>query len=46
MAKVLNIRNVPDELVRRAKSQAALEGKTLREWIVKAVEEKLKKGVR
>lgn len=44
MPKVLNIRNAPDDLIRRAKSAAALQGVTLREWVLKAVEEKLKKS--
>ena len=39
----LNLRIVPDSLVRRAKSAAALEGKTMREWIMEAMEEKLKR---
>lgn len=42
--KVLNLRNVSEDLVRRAKSAAALQGVTLREWVLKAIEEKLKKG--
>jgi uncharacterized protein (DUF1778 family) len=42
--KALNLRAVPDDLIRRAKSAAALEGKTLRDWVLKAIEEKLKKG--
>jgi predicted HicB family RNase H-like nuclease len=40
---VLNIRGVPDDLIRRAKSAAALQGITLREWVVKAIEERLKR---
>jgi predicted HicB family RNase H-like nuclease len=40
----LNLRVVPESLVRRAKSAAALEGKTMREWIMQAMEEKLKRG--
>jgi len=43
---VLNIRGVPSDLIRRAKSAAALQGITLREWVLKAVEEKLKKAKR
>jgi predicted HicB family RNase H-like nuclease len=46
MAKVLNIRNAPDELVRRAKSAAALQGITLRAWVLKAIEEKLGKRIK
>jgi hypothetical protein len=30
--------------MRRAKSAAALQGTTLREWLLKAIEEKLKKA--
>ena len=42
--KVLNLRGVPDDLIRKAKSAAALQGITLREWMFKAMEEKLKKA--
>jgi hypothetical protein len=42
--KVLNLRGVPVDLVRRAKSAAALQGITLREFVFKAIEEKLKKA--
>lgn len=41
---VLNIRGVPAELIRRAKSAAALQGVTLREWVLKAIEDRLKKS--
>jgi predicted HicB family RNase H-like nuclease len=41
---VLNLRGVPTDLIRRAKSAAALQGITLREWVLKAIEQKLKKG--
>jgi hypothetical protein len=41
---VLNVRGVPSDLIRRAKSAAALQGITLREWVLKAIEEKLKKA--
>ena len=41
---VLNVRGVPTDLIRRAKSAAALQGVTLREWVLKAIEEKLKKA--
>jgi predicted HicB family RNase H-like nuclease len=39
----LNVRVVPEELIRKAKSVAALEGKTLREWIIEAIREKLRR---
>jgi predicted HicB family RNase H-like nuclease len=42
--KSLNLRAVPTDLIRRAKSAAALQGVTLREWVLKAIEEKLKKA--
>jgi predicted HicB family RNase H-like nuclease len=38
----LNVRVVPEALIRKAKSQAALQGKTLREWIIEAIQEKLR----
>lgn len=41
---VLNIRGVPTDLIRRAKSAAALQGVTLREWVLKAIQEKLKRA--
>jgi predicted HicB family RNase H-like nuclease len=41
--KVLNLRGLPDDLIRRAKSAAALEGITLKDWVMKAISEKLKK---
>ncbi|MFH2074494.1 MAG: 3-hydroxyacyl-CoA dehydrogenase [Pseudomonadota bacterium] len=40
---VLNIKDFPDELHRETKAKAALEGITLRELIIKAVEAYLKK---
>jgi predicted HicB family RNase H-like nuclease len=40
----LNVRVVPEELIRKAKSSAALQGKTLREWIIEAIREKLRKA--
>jgi predicted HicB family RNase H-like nuclease len=44
--KSLNLRSVPDDLIRHAKSAAALQGITLREWVLKAIEEKLANGKR
>jgi predicted HicB family RNase H-like nuclease len=41
---VLNLRGIPTDVIRRAKSAAALQGVTLREWVLKAIEEKLKKA--
>jgi predicted HicB family RNase H-like nuclease len=41
---VINIRGFPDELHRRAKIQAAVEGITLKDLIIKALTEYLKKA--
>jgi hypothetical protein len=41
--KVLNLRGLPDDLIRRAKAAAALEGITLKDWVMKAIDAKLKK---
>jgi predicted HicB family RNase H-like nuclease len=41
---VLNVRGVPTDLIRRAKSAAALQGITLREWVLKAIQDKLKRA--
>jgi len=42
MPKVLNLRGLPDDIVRKAKAAAALEGITLKDWVVKAIEARLK----
>jgi hypothetical protein len=42
--QALNLRNVPVDLLRRAKAAAAMQGITLREFVFKAMEEKLKAG--
>lgn len=34
----INIRNVPEELAKSAKIAAVMEGKTLREFVIEAVE--------
>lgn len=44
--KALNLRAVPDNLLRRAKAAAAMQGVTLRDWVLKSIEEKLKKGAK
>lgn len=46
MSSVMNIRGVPSDLIRRAKSAAALQGITLREWVIEAIQEKLRKGAK
>jgi hypothetical protein len=39
----MNIRAVPILLLRQIKSTAALQGKTLREWVVEAIQEKIRR---
>ena len=41
--KVINLTNVPEDLHRRLKMQAAAEGTTLRELILRVLSEYLKK---
>lgn len=41
---VINLRDFPDQLHREAKAKAALEGITLKDFFVKAVEAYLKAG--
>ena len=36
---IINIRDFPDDLHRQAKSKAALEGISLKDFIIKAIEE-------
>jgi plasmid stability protein len=38
MPKTVNLRNLPDELVRKAKSRAALQGVTLKDFVQTAIE--------
>jgi hypothetical protein len=38
----LNLRNVPYAIIQRAKMAALREGKTLREWILDTILEKLR----
>jgi predicted HicB family RNase H-like nuclease len=40
----MNIRAVPILLLRQIKSIAALQGKTLREWVIEAIQEKIRKA--
>jgi hypothetical protein len=40
----LNIRNFSPDLLRKVKSTAALQGKTLREWVIEAINEKLRRA--
>jgi len=39
----INVRNFPDDLHRAAKAAAAKEGKTLQDWFIEAVREKLER---
>jgi hypothetical protein len=43
---VINIKDFPDDLHRKAKSEAALEGISMKALFIKAVEEYLKKKKR
>lgn len=42
----MNLRDVPDDLHRKAKAEAALEGISLKALVIKALEEYLKKKKR
>ena len=42
----MNLRNVPDDLHRKVKAEAALEGISLKALVIKALEEYLKKKKR
>jgi len=42
----INLRNFPDDLHRKVKIQAAIEGITLKDLIIKAVTEYLKRAKR
>jgi predicted HicB family RNase H-like nuclease len=39
----LNIRRFSPALLRKIKSIAALQGKTLREWVIEAIQEKMRR---
>jgi predicted HicB family RNase H-like nuclease len=39
----MNIRAVPVHLLRQIKSTAALQGKTLRQWVIEAIQEKMRR---
>jgi hypothetical protein len=36
--KALNLRDIPEDFVKRAKAQAALSGMTLKDFVIEAVE--------
>jgi len=40
----LNIRNFSPDLLRKIKATAALQGKTLRQWVIEAVQDKLRRA--
>ena len=42
--KPVTVRDVPDNLLRRAKSAAALAGVTLKDFVVKAIQSYLERG--
>lgn len=44
MPTTVNLRDLDEQLVRTAKSQAAKEGKTLKAWLVSVIEEALDGG--
>ena len=37
MTKTINLRDLPDDVVRRAKASAALHGMTLRDFVLRAI---------
>ncbi|MHC1792109.1 toxin-antitoxin system HicB family antitoxin [Solidesulfovibrio sp.] len=41
---IINVRNIPEALHREAKAAAAKEGKTLQDWFIEAVKEKLERS--
>ena len=41
--RVINIKTVPDEVHRDAKVAAAKEGKSLQDWVIEAIKEKLER---
>lgn len=43
--KTVNLRDLPEEVVRRAKACAALHGLTLRDFFIKAVEAAVEKDI-
>jgi predicted HicB family RNase H-like nuclease len=40
----MNIRAIPVPLLRQIKATAALQGKTLREWVIGAIQDKLRRS--
>ena len=44
--KTINLRDIPDDIHRKAKSEAALMGISLKEFVIRAITEYLKKKKR
>jgi uncharacterized protein (DUF1778 family) len=40
--KTINLRDLPEDFVKRAKAQAALSGMTLKDFVIEAVEKAMK----
>lgn len=43
--KTINLRDLPEDLVRRAKAYAAFRGLTLKDFVIHAIEEAVQKDV-
>jgi plasmid stability protein len=43
--KTINLRDLPDDLVRKAKACAALHGMTLRDFVLRAIESALQEDL-
>ena len=43
--KTINLRDLPEEFVRRAKSYAAINGLTLKDFVITAVEKAMQEGL-
>ncbi len=43
--KTVNLRDLPEDLVRRAKACAALHGKTLKDFVIGAISEAVEKDI-
>jgi len=43
--KTVNLRNLPEDLVRRAKACAALHGMTLKDFVIKSLESATQKDI-
>jgi hypothetical protein len=43
--KTINLRDLPEEFVRRAKAYAAMNGITLKDFVIKAVEKAMQDGL-